>query len=249
MFNSTKVDYLIVATPPSTHFRIIKKAFLNKVNVFVEKVVAFNMSDIKKLQLLRKEFNAKLIPIYNWLYGNEVLALKEFNIKEKDILKIEVKVFENKVNEFDTVADKFGPLNGAVIDAFPNIFSLIEGSFAKLENIELYKSSYDISKYGPDIKRCYITAFNNEITLDLKVDWTKNSEEIKTIVIFYDKSELIIDHLNQSITYKDKEHNYKEEDRLKSNYKNFFLRDDLFDDYINWINIHKALFTVTKATK
>ena len=248
LFDNVKVDYLIIATPPSTHFKIIKQAFLNKVNVFVEKVVALKMEEIKELKSLQKEFNTKLIPIYHWLYGNEVLALKDFNIDINDLLKIEVIVFENKLNEYDTVDDKYASLNGAVIDAYPNIFSLIEGAFMPLDKAELYKISYDVSKYSPDIKKCNLTAFNKHVTLGLMVNWSKKEEMKKTILTFYNRTKLIIDHLNQSIEYNGKIYNYEKEDRLVSHYKNFFLREDLFEDNINWLNIHKALFGLIKRT-
>src|SRR5690554_8074500 len=102
-----------------------------------------------------------------------------------------------------------------------------------LDKAELYKISYDVSKYSPDIKKCYHTAFNKHVTLGLMVNWSKKEEMKKNIFTSYKRTKLIIDHLNQSIEYNRNIYNYEKEDRLVSHYNNFFLTEDLREHNIN----------------
>ena len=55
------VDWVIVASPNKTHFKIVKKCLLNKKNVFCEKPLALNLKDTKILYKLAMKNKVDLV--------------------------------------------------------------------------------------------------------------------------------------------------------------------------------------------
>ena len=55
------VDWVIVASPNKTHFKIVKKCLLNKKNVFCEKPLALNLKDTKILYQLAMKNKVDLV--------------------------------------------------------------------------------------------------------------------------------------------------------------------------------------------
>ena len=73
MISKEGLDYIIISTPPKSHFEIAKHALENNVNVIVEKPATTNLNDLQFLNNL-----AIIIQNYNPQYSkNELMAALE----------------------------------------------------------------------------------------------------------------------------------------------------------------------------
>jgi len=77
------IDWVFIATPNSTHFDIVKKCILSRVNVFCEKPLTLTYKESLELYELADEYNVKL-------YVNDV-----FNYRDEKIL-LDKKINKNK---------------------------------------------------------------------------------------------------------------------------------------------------------
>jgi len=73
-----KIDWLFIATPPSTHYLIAKDAIDRKVNVFLEKPFCLNAVEAKNLIYLSKKNKVKLFIDNVFLYRNELENISIF---------------------------------------------------------------------------------------------------------------------------------------------------------------------------
>ena len=70
-------DIVFIATPPSTHYKIAKKALLNDVNIFVEKPFTLNLKEAYELIELAEKRNLKYMVDHVFIYSEPVKFLKE----------------------------------------------------------------------------------------------------------------------------------------------------------------------------
>jgi hypothetical protein len=68
----SKIDWLFIATPPSTHYSIAKDAIDRRVNVFLEKPFCLHAREAKNLIDLAKKNNVKLFIDNVFLYREEL---------------------------------------------------------------------------------------------------------------------------------------------------------------------------------
>ena len=73
--NLNKVDWVFVATPNNTHFKIVSECLKKKKNVFCEKPLTLNYKSSKKLFKLAKKFNSKLYVDDIEIYKNKKIEL------------------------------------------------------------------------------------------------------------------------------------------------------------------------------
>lgn len=71
------VDAVIVATPPSSHYEIVRFALLSNKHVIVEKPFVFDVKQAEELTAIANERRLSLIINYIHLFNTEFLALRE----------------------------------------------------------------------------------------------------------------------------------------------------------------------------
>lgn len=77
------VDAIVVATPPDTHFTLVKKALERNKHVFVEKPLAVNSADAVELASLAKEKRKVLFVDHTFCYDEAFKKIKEMADKNE----------------------------------------------------------------------------------------------------------------------------------------------------------------------
>ena len=62
-----KIDLFVVLAPTPNHYEILKKLFLNNVNIIVEKPILSNFYEVKKLKRYLKGFKKKIYVVHNYI--------------------------------------------------------------------------------------------------------------------------------------------------------------------------------------
>ncbi len=241
---NNRVDAVFIATPSESHFKIAKKALIQKKHVFIEKPVCLFNKDFIELKKIALKNSLVLHINYIHLYNENLIKLKNLIKKISQIDKYKIKIlFGNN----GPVRKKISPL----MDYGPHIFSIVnfllntnkyqlkkkEINFNKNKtkaNIYLkfkYKKTIIESHFGNNFK-------NKKMKIEI--------ETKKNIYNYLDKY-LIIKNLKKKIIKK----NYQKKTPLENSVNNFLKScnkklpyRDLINDKItkNLENLENKLF-------
>jgi len=64
-----KIDFVDIATPPHTHFNLIKESLRAGLNVLCEKPLVLKPEELKEIEFAAQESNKVLITVHNWKYA------------------------------------------------------------------------------------------------------------------------------------------------------------------------------------
>ena len=79
---NSHIDIVVIATPTSTHFKIVKLSLILKKHVLCEKPLSLKLNEVKKLIFLSKKNNKFLFVDYPFIYSDSVRYIKKkFNDK------------------------------------------------------------------------------------------------------------------------------------------------------------------------
>ncbi len=87
LINSENIDAIVLVTPPSTHYSLVKTALNSKKHVFCEKPLTLSSAQDLELHTIAKEMNLVLTVGYTFLYNNGILKVKKI-IEEDRLGKI-----------------------------------------------------------------------------------------------------------------------------------------------------------------
>lgn len=87
LLEDRNVDAIVIATPPSTHFKLAKEALIYEKHVLVEKPLALNSAECKELIELSKKYKKVLMVGHTFEYNAAVNKVKEY-IESKELGKI-----------------------------------------------------------------------------------------------------------------------------------------------------------------
>jgi predicted dehydrogenase len=200
----SKIDWIFIATPPSTHYIIAKDAINSRVNVFLEKPFCINTREAKNLIYLSKKNNVKLFIDNVFLYRKELENIPMLT--------------PNQINFF---WHKPGPYNDTLLndllyhDLYILYYLLGENIITDLiiDTNEINKLIFSL-KYGNSKVNFNYYRNNNNLKVkkisidDLIIDFKNNSEDPLLVTI------------NNCINYK--------VDFIKNNYMNLKIRQ-IFD--------------------
>lgn len=226
MVEIEKPNWVMVATPPKTHFECARKAIELGINVLVEKPSLLNAKEFNEIKLLAEKNNIIFTTVYHWQYGEEIKQLflnKEINYK--DIKSIDSTVLDPYCNKKGKIYENKLNLEGCFLDSGVNILSFLK-LILPFNEFELLnaKNQYDTRKCrNKKITKCELKLLIDGVAINLCVDWTRNRNLKLTKINFEDNSTLLINHSEQSIKDGDKEISFKQMDRLDQHYYNFFV--------------------------
>ena len=86
-FKSKKINLFIISSPINTHFKYLQLAYEGGKNIIIEKPLVENHNQFKKLKLLNKDYNKKIM-----IHHNDLLNLENISFMENlnDCKKIEM---------------------------------------------------------------------------------------------------------------------------------------------------------------
>lgn len=241
MINDEKLQYLIVSTPPKTHYEICLYALEHDVNVIVEKPGVLNINEYAQLMNFALEHNLLFEVSYHWQNGAEVIRFNELYDKNK-IKEIHIHVDDPYSKDRVTIDDNKVKLEGAFIDSGVNALSLVK--------TWLPFDKYQINEVR--LQRCqktnlpiyaYVSLLIDDVLTTIEVDWRNGLNNKETYVI-YDGRRIDIKHSQQTII--DGKNVYKCDDmeRLKTHYYNYFKNFNGHIKALESYKIHQVLLGV-----
>mgnify|MGYP001319935873 CR=1 FL=1 len=177
-----KIKAAIICTPIDTHFHLANFFIKKRIPIILEKPAAKNLSEIKKLIVLSKNYKSTVLINHSDLFNNNL----NFLISSiKNIGKIEF--IEAKFGKFNKSYKnkKFLPFN----DWLPHPLAIILTIINKIEKIEMIKN--DMNFKQKSIFQDLILSFQNKNKLNGKIYFSNKFKKKKRQVIIYGKKGLI----------------------------------------------------------
>ena len=241
LLKNEEIDLVIISTPPSSHYELIKTALEAKKDVIVEKPMLLNIDKIKELYALANSLNLTLNTAYHWQNGEEV---KQFNktYDAKKIEEISIMVDDPYSDDGVNISDNKKHLEGCWIDSGVNALSLIKTwlpfNETIVENVEIVFAN---NIHQPIYSK--VELMIDKVKVSIRVDWRNNKNSKKSYLI-YDGKRIEINHSEQSIVGIDKTALFNSMNRLSRHYYNYFSYFDYSTNYEETIKIHDVLLKV-----
>ncbi len=241
MIDAVKPDYVMISTPPSTHFEIAEYALTHSVNVIVEKPAVLCIEDYDRLANLARKENLVFEVAFHWQKGSEVERFGAL-YDPKRISEISVSVLDPYSADGLSINDDKVNLMGAWIDSGVNILSMIR----------LWLPFDAVSIESLELQRCTKTGLPIMIDARLKidgvptrilVDWRKNVNQ-KCTELVYEGRKITIRHSMQRIEDGDQIIDCCQMPRLAQHYYSYFADYKESADQTSARDIHRILLEV-----
>jgi predicted dehydrogenase len=212
-YKNDKFKYFIFATPPSTNFRLIKKALINNKIIFIEKPGFKNLSEIN---FIIKNFpnQSKFIMFgYIYMFNNYIDYIRKF-IQDKNNGKILYIKFQRQ---------NLGPIRNDVdvsYDLSSHDLSIIKFLFPKNKIKILKNQKYKLlNNKIADISNLSLKL--GKFFIDINNSWI-NPDKIRKIIIITEKKMLIFNEilLTDKVKIYNKFASYPKVELLKNNFFN-----------------------------
>lgn len=240
MLSEQAPDYVIISTPPQTHYKIASYCLSNNINIIIEKPVTLCMEDFNALQVLAKNNNLVFRTLFHWHGGIETRAFtQDYNASQ--IKEIKVNVFDPYCTDGIIKPDR-RPLMGAWIDSGVNILSMIR-LWLPFDSLEV------ISVCSDRCKETGLPVFVNakliidKIPVEITIDWCKGINQKESYITLGEKT-LYINHSAQTIQTHQGSVDYSRMPRLDEHYNCLFTNMDQSSNADFSHSVHKALFEV-----
>ena len=192
ILHNKKIKNIILATPPSKNFKLLKMLVKNNKNIFVEKP---GLKNLKEINFLKNIKNNKIMMFgYIYMFNNYINFIKRF-IKNKQNGKILYLKFQRQ---------NLGPIRNDVsvsYDLSSHDLSILCYFLEGLPN-NLIENSYSIlRKKNPDISN--LSAKFKNIYIDIQNSWL-NPDKIRRITVVTKKKMLLFDEMksdNKIVVY------------------------------------------------
>ena len=241
MLKKQKLDYVIIATPPHTHYEIIKNCLSKDINVSVEKPAVLDLIQWDELTKLANDEQLTFEVIYHWQNGEEVKEfLKCFN--PTGLKKIKISSNDPYSTDGKTAIRDRIRLGGSWIDSGVNILSLLK-LFLPFNSYKIIKVENVLCKNSQIPIASKVELIIDRIVVEIDIDWRNNLNQKISEFIYLDKK-IVLHHSNQSIIIEDKEDVCSTEVRLNTHYKNYFSKFNGKSDLDAGRKIHEILLKV-----
>ncbi len=188
--------YVLIASPPDTHYEISKFFIENKIGIFLEKPIVV---DLMELDLLNSLIDENEISFYNTLhfsFGNEILWFKENLNKFGKPKKIRAKIFDRYVEDGKIKPESIS-LHGAYLDESINPLSAI----AKIFGYDIVSKNLKTKKFDNDEFDYYSKSefiLDKDVEIEIEVDWNANRDD-KYIDLLYENKTIRLNSQRQCV--------------------------------------------------
>tara|TARA_Y100000591_G_C21829193_1_gene698551 strand:+ start:460 stop:1443 length:984 start_codon:yes stop_codon:yes gene_type:complete len=183
ILNNRKIKKVILATPPSKNFKLLKILIKNKKNIFVEKP---GLKNLHEINLVKKIINKQIIMFgYIYMFNNYINFIKKFITNPKN----------GKVLYLKFQRQNLGPIRNDIsvsYDLSSHDLSILYFFIGILPK-SIKENSYDIlKKKVPDISNLSIKYRN--IFIDIHNSWL-NPDKVRRITVVTEKKMLLFDEM------------------------------------------------------
>jgi len=241
MITTEALDYIIISTPPATHYEIAEYALSHEVNVIVEKPAVLCMSEYDELLKLAQKNSLIFEVMFHWQNGSEIIKFGELYDIGK-ISEIYVTVLDPYSADGITIDDAKVKLEGAWIDSGVNILSMI-GLWLSFDNVVVNNI---------DVQKCKKTGLPIFVSVDMcidgvktniVVDWRKHMDNKSTRIV-YEGRRIDINNSAQRIEDGNNIVDCYHMERLPQHYYNYFKNYSEQPDVDLSRDIHRVLTEV-----
>ncbi len=242
MIREEGLDYVVLATPPATHYEIAKNCLLAGVNVLVEKPVTLEKPLFDDLMRIAKEQGKELQTMFHWRRGSEAEKFIELYDGSK-ITAIRVCVLDPYCEDGVSIKPDRVGLAGVWMDSGVNALSFIKGLLpfdsVKIEGVSLTRCA----KTGLPVK-IDVRLTIDGVAVEINGDWTRGEND-KRSLITYEGREILVDHSKQTIFDGETQLAYDDMERLARHYYNLFaVSFQEGADQTDAVKVHETLFAV-----
>lgn len=240
MLAAKKPDYVIISTPPATHFEIASYCLSRGINIIVEKPVVLSMEDFYSLQALAEEKKLVFYTLFHWNGGIEVQAFTK-KYSSEQIQSIQATVLDPYCDTPDVIKPERRALMGVWLDSGVNILSMIS-QWLPFEEVKLL--SWDTQRCRESGLPLYVNVhlLIDGVPTEIAVDWRQGIERKESFVVV-NGQRIHIDHSGQCLTGE----TLTEQDRmprLDRHYNTLFRQFDGSSNTELSAAVHKLLFEV-----
>ena len=245
-----KIDFVVIASPTNTHYKIVKDSLNKKKHVMCEKPLSLKLNEVKNLIKISKKNKRFLFVDYPFIFGESVSFIKKIISKKK----------LGKALIYESIREKapYRKDTNVIWDLGIHDFSILQ----HLINLTPKKFEITLSKTIKNYKSDFATInlfYQNNFSAFIKLNWA-SPIKIRLIKIYFEKGLLVYDE-NEDIykisiykkTKKGFKHQlplvyYNETLKLFVNYiGNTLLNNNLKDFNFNFsLNLTKTISRITK---
>jgi len=219
MIASKRPDFVLIATPPKTHYAIAKDCLNLGVSVISEKPAVLNMEDYDALIDLASEKNLTYEVMYHWQHGSEMLAFEQ-NYSAQKITEISVFISDDYSDGNGSIIESRRVLAGAWFDSGINALSMIK-RLLPFNQVEVVKAQkIDCKESGLPIF-CIVDFIIDGVKVKITIDWQHRQKE-KYTELLYDGAKMLLHNGEQRIYYQGRIINADYLPRLNAHYYNYF---------------------------
>ena len=241
MIENERLDFVLIATPPATHYAIAKACMERNVNIVMEKPAVLNLDRYDELLAIAKEKNLEFEVMYHFQNGSETLAfLQEYDISK--INEIRVHIQDHYSQDGVTIVEDRRILQGVWLDSGVNALSQIK-LFLPFKNVTFVDSEKVLCPETRLPIYVNVRLIIDTVPVEICIDWRKDVNS-KITYLTYDGQAMILHNSNQSILYQAKETSYATMPRLEAHYYNYFQKFQGVSDEQSSRRIHEILLDV-----
>ena len=244
MIDQRDLGYVVISTPPSSHFEIASFALEHGVNVIIEKPATLNMRDYHALLELAKQRNLVFEVSFHWQNGSEVQKFNQLYQPEK-ISEISVSVQDPYSADGVVIDPQKRKLMGAWIDSGVNILSLIK-MWLPMESVQIENARRQLCPESGLPIYADVRLVMDGVKIHITVDW-RNGQNRKESFVVYDGRTIHLNHSGQCIVDGEDTVDCVFMERLQQHYYHYFRNFSGNADVPSAQRIHEILFQVNDA--
>ncbi len=184
------IDYIVISTPPETHYEIAKLCLENKKNILVTKPLCLNAEDAKYLLKLGEANNCRILIDETFIFSDQVLELKKIikNKKEFGELtfinsnRVNLGLFQQKTNVIWDLAPHDIAITSFILGEYPK--KVRSTAINPLSNKKLYES----------YANCEYYFLEHDILFTAQISWL-SPVKTRRMVFGGTKQTVVYDHL------------------------------------------------------
>ena len=215
LLTSERPDVAVIATPPSSHYKIARDCARHGVLPIVEKPLAATQQE--GALFFAGPLRGKYVPVCHTLYGPEMLWLTQ-HLPLKHIESIAMVLCDPYADANGKIYQRYIGLGGCWLDSAPNALSPLLRLVPELTDITVnhLRDTDSGLPYSSALAARY-----KDIKIDIHIAWQRGINHKQT-EIDADGKHILIDHSAQTVYMDGKQVFVAEGDRLTQQYTNFY---------------------------
>ena len=192
-----KLDCVVIATPPETHYAIAKSLINKKINLLVTKPLCLNIDEAKELYDLSIKNNVEILIDETFIFSNQVKELKKYVNDKKnfgeltfiDSTRVNLGLFQQNTNVIWDLAPHDIAISSYVLGEYPSRVRATSINALKIEGVE---ESYANCEYFFE---------KSEVLMTSLVSWL-SPIKLRRMVFRGTNQTIVYDHLDYEVPLK-----------------------------------------------